>query len=68
MTIHVHQESGSLTFVVSDDGAGFDVHGAGMGAGFTNMLDRLGALGGTLHVDSALGQGTRVTGTLPAGP
>jgi signal transduction histidine kinase len=29
------------------------------------MLDRLGALGGTLRVDSALGKGTRVTGVLP---
>ena len=50
---------------MSDDGAGFDVRGAGMGAGFTNMLDRLGALGGTLRVDSTVGQGTRVTGTVP---
>ena len=65
VTIRVTEEQGSLVFVVSDDGVGFDVHGAGMGAGFTNMLDRLGALGGTLHVDSAPGHGTRVTGTVP---
>jgi signal transduction histidine kinase len=65
VTIRVSEEDGTLAFVVSDDGAGFDVHGAGMGAGFTNMLDRLGALGGTLRVDSAPGQGTRVTGTVP---
>jgi signal transduction histidine kinase len=32
------------------------------------MLDRLGALGGTLRVDSAPGQGTRVTGTVPVQP
>jgi signal transduction histidine kinase len=38
---------------------------AGMGAGFTNMNDRLGALGGTLRVESALGKGTRVTGVIP---
>ena len=61
----LREEDGTLTFVVSDDGVGFDVRGAGMGAGFTNMLDRLGALGGTLRVDSAPGQGTRVTGTVP---
>jgi signal transduction histidine kinase len=65
LTIGVHAEDGTLTFVVMDDGVGFDVRGAGMGAGFTNMLDRLGALGGTLRVDSAPGQGTRVTGTVP---
>jgi signal transduction histidine kinase len=68
VTIRVREEDHTLTFVVSDDGVGFDVRGAGMGAGFTNMLDRLGALGGTLRVDSAPGQGTRVTGTVPVQP
>lgn len=43
--VDVREEDGALTFTVSDDGTGFDVHGKGMGAGFTNMLDRLGALG-----------------------
>jgi len=38
------------------------------GAGFQNMLDRLGVLGGTLHVESAPGRGTQVTGALPASP
>ena len=41
-----------------------------MGAGFTNMLDRLGALGGTLRVESAPGKapgkGTGVIGIVPA--
>ena len=37
-----------------------------MGAGFTNMLDRLGALGGSLRVESATGRGTRVIGSVPA--
>jgi signal transduction histidine kinase len=37
-----------------------------MGAGFTNMLDRLGALGGSLRVESAEGKGTRVVGLVPA--
>ena len=67
VTIRVTEANGAIVFVVSDDGAGFDVRGAGMGAGFTNMLDRLGALGGTLRVDSTVGQGTRVTGTVPIG-
>jgi signal transduction histidine kinase len=66
VTIELHDDAANLVFVVSDDGGGFDVREAGKGAGFTNMLDRLGALGGTLHVDSAPGQGTRVTGKVPA--
>jgi signal transduction histidine kinase len=64
--VEVREEADSLVFVVSDDGAGFEVASRGAGAGFTNMLDRLGALGGTLRVDSAPGRGTRVVGVLPA--
>ena len=63
--VEIREEAGSLVFVVSDDGEGFDVHGRGLGAGFTNMLDRLGALGGTLRVESAQGRGVRVTGVVP---
>jgi len=62
----VTADTSGLTFVVGDDGAGFDTSGKGLGAGFQNMLDRLGALGGTLHVASAPGRGTKVTGALPA--
>jgi signal transduction histidine kinase len=68
VTVEVREEEGSLVFVVSDDGAGFDVTSRAAGAGFTNMLDRLGALGGTLRVESAPGKGTRVVGALPATP
>jgi signal transduction histidine kinase len=56
----------ALTFAVADDGAGFDPAGtAGRGHGFVNMGDRLGAIGGTVEVDSAPGGGTRVSGTVP---
>jgi signal transduction histidine kinase len=55
-----------VTFAVADDGAGFDPAGsAGHGHGFVNMSDRLGAIGGTVEVDSAPGRGTRVWGTVP---
>jgi signal transduction histidine kinase len=56
-----------VTFSVVDDGAGFDLAGlAGRrGHGFVNMSDRLGAIGGTVDVDSAPGRGTRVSGTVP---
>ena len=65
IAVEVREEAGSLVFVVGDDGQGFDVRGKGLGAGFTNMLDRLGALGGTLRVESAPGRGARVTGVVP---
>jgi signal transduction histidine kinase len=31
----------------------------------TNMMDRVGAVGGTLRVDSKPGRGTTVSGTIP---
>ena len=63
--LRVREEAGTLTFEVTDDGTGFDAGGGGLGAGLLNMADRLGAFGGRLRVDSAPGQGTRVTGTVP---
>jgi signal transduction histidine kinase len=64
ITVDVRDDAGTLVFVVADDGAGFDVASRSAGAGFTNMLDRLGALGGTLRVESAPGRGTKVTGVV----
>jgi signal transduction histidine kinase len=65
-TVRVWEEPGSLRFEVSDDGAGFDAGGAkGKGAGFVNMGDRVGAMGGTVQVNSAPGQGTALAGRIP---
>jgi signal transduction histidine kinase len=55
----------TLRFEVGDDGCGFSTGDGLRGAGLTNMLDRVGSLGGTLTVDSARGRGTLVTGALP---
>jgi signal transduction histidine kinase len=61
----VREDGDALIFTVSDDGAGFDTRAMAQGVGFTNMNDRLGAVGGTLRVESTPGVGTRVTGTIP---
>ncbi len=50
---------------MSDDGQGFDPAAAPLGTGVQGMADRLAALGGTLHVSSAPGHGTQVTGRVP---
>ena len=63
--VNVHEEEGGLLFQVADDGPGFDVKSRGAGVGFTNMSDRLGAIGGTLRVESAPGRGTKIMGTIP---
>jgi signal transduction histidine kinase len=65
--LRIRQEAGALLFEVVDDGAGFDVATAKAGAGFTNMNDRVGAIGGSLRVESAPGKGTKVSGTVPVG-
>jgi signal transduction histidine kinase len=54
-----------LSFTVADDGAGFDPAVVAWNDGFTNMSDRLGAIGGTLHIDSEPGHGTRISGVVP---
>jgi PAS domain S-box-containing protein len=61
-------EDGAVHFEVSDDGAGLPHGRAGEGAGITNMRDRLGAMEGTLAIESTAGQGTRVMGVVPVAP
>jgi signal transduction histidine kinase len=55
----------ALTFIVGDDGRGFDQAATPMGTGVQGMADRLAALGRTLRVTSAPGHGTQVTGRVP---
>ena len=54
-----------LTFEVTDNGAGFDAGTVAAGAGIRNMHDRVASLGGSLRIDAARGEGTRVTGVIP---
>jgi signal transduction histidine kinase len=63
--ITLRADAGTLTFGVTDDGAGFDAARTPLGAGLRNMSDRLSALGGRLEVTSAPGAGTTITGRLP---
>ena len=63
--IDIRQRDGALTFEIRDDGIGFDPATAPRGTGLLGMADRVEAVGGTLHVRSAPGGGTTVSGTLP---
>jgi signal transduction histidine kinase len=65
VAVRIWEEAGGLLFEVGDDGVGFDTRHTGASAGFTNMNDRLGAVGGTLRVESAPGRGTKVAGAIP---
>jgi signal transduction histidine kinase len=65
-TIKVWKEEGALLFEVADNGAGFDpASRPNLGAGFVNMSDRVGAIGGSLKVQSAPGKGTKISGRIP---
>jgi signal transduction histidine kinase len=67
-TVRVWQEAGGLLFEVADDGAGFDPGARSTpGAGFVNMADRVGAVGGTFSVSAAPGKGTKIAARLPVG-
>jgi signal transduction histidine kinase len=59
------EEDGMLRFTVADDGPGFDPAIATAGHGFTNMSDRLGAIGGTVEWRSTPGAGTTIAGAIP---
>ncbi|HMJ94549.1 MAG TPA: sensor domain-containing protein [Thermoleophilaceae bacterium] len=62
-TVAVSAQNGRVTVEVADDGVG----GAALdgGTGMQGLADRVGALSGTLAVDSPPGAGTRVTATIP---
>jgi signal transduction histidine kinase len=63
VTITAHADDRTLTLTISDTGQGFDP--ATIGAGLTNMTDRLSAIGGDLTIDTAPGRGTRITAVIP---
>jgi signal transduction histidine kinase len=61
--VRLECDNGALVVEVSDDGVG----GASTdsGSGLSGLMDRVGALDGTLSVDSPPGQGTVVRAVLP---
>lgn len=68
-SVHVslRADGEQLILSVADDGCGFDPAGiaAGEHFGLVGMRERVAALHGTLDIDSAPGEGTRITVHLP---
>jgi signal transduction histidine kinase len=64
-TIRLEHNDSTLQFEVIDDGQGFNPATAPASAGLQNMSDRIGALGGTLTVNSEPGSGTTILGRIP---
>jgi two-component system NarL family sensor kinase len=67
VTVELSADEG-LEFAVRDDGSGFDTARSSDGSGLGNIADRVAALDGELTVRSSPGQGTVVTGRIPARP
>lgn len=59
VVVAAHADEQTLNLTISDTGRGFDP--AIIGAGLTNMTDRLSAIGGQLVIDTSQGRGTRIT-------
>ena len=68
-SVHVslRADEGQLILSVADDGGGFDPAGVAAGEhfGLAGMRERVLALHGALDIDSAAGEGTRITVQLP---
>jgi len=69
VVIRLQEDSGEIVLSVQDDGVGFDPQDEYPGhMGLHTMRERVERLGGTLHIESAPGQGTRTRVTLsPSG-
>lgn len=61
--VHLAMSSDGVTVDVVDAGSGGAV--PANGSGLTGLADRLEAVGGTLHVDSSPGRGTRIGSFVP---
>ncbi|WP_220187518.1 sensor histidine kinase, partial [Pseudonocardia pini] len=62
--VSLDREDGRLRLVVADDGSGMST-GTDPGSGLVGLRDRLAAVGGTLAVRSAPGDGTTLTASVP---
>jgi two-component system sensor histidine kinase NreB len=68
ITVRTDMEDDQLAVSIADDGVGFDLDaatGEGAGLGLLGMQERVDTVGGTIHIDSTPGGGTRITAYLP---
>ena len=63
MEVRATRRDSWLDVIVSDNGRGGAV--ASSGSGLTGLIDRVEAIGGTIHIDSRPGLGTAVQVKLP---
>ena len=68
-TVQARVESGCIRLAITDNGCGWEAHGAKTdlttGCGLGNITERVRTLGGTVAFDSSPGKGTRVEIVVP---
>jgi signal transduction histidine kinase len=69
ITVEIDQDQDGLRGIIGDDGVGFEVERCvrNGGLGLKGMHERLGALGGSLHIVSAPGRGAEIRFKVPMG-
>jgi signal transduction histidine kinase/ligand-binding sensor domain-containing protein len=66
--VRIRRDSGAVRATVADDGRGFERDGSGDdGFGLSGMAERVRILGGSLDVETAPGDGTRIRVDVPVG-
>lgn len=67
--VEIDQDQDGLRGIIGDDGVGFEVERCvrNGGLGLKGMHERLGALGGSLHIVSAPGRGAEIRFKVPMG-
>jgi signal transduction histidine kinase len=65
VTMTLDRRGSEIAFSVVDDGVGFAAADATDGLGLVSMRDRIGGVGGELHIQSSPGHGTTVRGIVP---
>lgn len=63
--IKLHQNSGTLTLKIEDDGRGFSPQAVEAGYGLRSMRDRARLIGGQFEITSTLGKGATITLSVP---
>ncbi len=67
VSVDLRTARGDLTLTIEDDGQGFDVDRSwGKGLGLISIRERVGAVGGTVNIESHAGSGTLLVVNIPA--
>jgi signal transduction histidine kinase len=70
-SVMIREDDSAVLFCIEDDGMGFDEKANGAtspeakGLGLATMRGRVEMVGGTLHIESEEGKGTRITLSIP---